>query len=49
MTDFTNKREHYNLYYILKEDKENHIISQESIDKIWASIIENINSQGTPP
>ena len=35
------RKEHFNLYYIFKEDKEQNMLSPNEISDIWRSIIRN--------
>jgi hypothetical protein len=39
-------RKHLNLYYILKEDKENHALPHEKCSEMWLSVLKRL---GLPP
>lgn len=39
-------RKHLNLYYILKEDKENHALPPERCSEMWLSVLKKL---GLPP
>ena len=49
MIDYENKREHLNLFYILKEDKEKNALTKNCADKMWLSIIQRTNINDVSP
>lgn len=47
MTDIINISEHFNLYYIIKEDKEKNSVSKQQIQNTWKKIWDRANN--VPP